>query len=234
MAMTAMAHVVVSRTLDRCAVLGPGQRAVIWVQGCPLRCPDCLAPQTLPFHGGTATPVTDLAEWLIGLAGIEGVTLSGGEPFAQAGPLALLLDEVREVRPDFTAMSYSGFTHAALRRGTADQRALLDRLDLLIDGPYQRARHADLRWRGSSNQRVIALSDRYCGVMLAPDVSQGIEFTLDADGAMSWAGVPAEPGFREFVESGLRELGFDLRAEEAGADGADASADRPTPSERER
>src|SRR5215472_6095033 len=139
--MTATAHVVVSRTLDRCAVLGPGQRAVIWVQGCPLRCPGCLAGETLTFEGGTVIPVADLCAWLTGLADVEGVTMSGGEPFSQAGSLALLLDEVREIRPDFTAMCYSGFSHAALRRGTDEQRGLLDRLDLLIDGPYQRSRH---------------------------------------------------------------------------------------------
>lgn len=234
MAVGTTAHVVVSRTLDRCSVLGPGQRAVIWVQGCPLRCPGCLAPQTLPFSGGTAMAVADLAAWLAGLPDVEGVTLSGGEPFAQAGPLALLLDEVRVARPDFTAMSYSGFTHAALRRGTAGQRALLDRLDLLVDGPYQRGRHGDLRWRGSSNQRVIALSGRYAQAAREPDVGQGVEFTLDADGTVSWAGVPQEPGFKEIVESGLLKVGIGLLAEAgAGADGR-ASARNSAGKERRR
>src|SRR5712691_11077886 len=76
------ANIAVSRTLDRCAVLGPGIRAVIWVQGCPLRCAGCLAAETLPFEGGTAMPVDQLASWLTSLSGIEGVTFSGGEPFA--------------------------------------------------------------------------------------------------------------------------------------------------------
>src|SRR6185437_8768369 len=100
-----------------------------------------------------------------------------------------LLDEVRAVRPEFTAMSYSGFTHAALRRGTPAQRALLDRLDLLVDGPYQVARHGDLRWRGSANQRLIALTDRYRQVFTEPDVGAGIEFTVGIDRTLSWAGV---------------------------------------------
>lgn len=209
------AQIVVSRTLDQCGVLGPGHRAVIWVQGCPLRCVGCLAPETLPFDGGTVVPVADLASWLTGLADIEGVTFSGGEPFAQADALALLLDEVRAARPEFSAMSYSGFTYTALRHGTKGQLALLDRLDLLIDGPYQRGKHGDLRWRGSSNQRVIALTDRYAGVGLEPDVNQGVEFTLSHDGMLSWAGIQAEPGFREQVESGLLNQGFGLMTESA-------------------
>ena len=180
-----MAEVVVNRLLDRCEVLGPGLRAVVWTQGCPLRCRDCIAQETLSFDGGTTMTVADLAGWLGSLAGVEGVTFSGGEPFAQAEPLALLLDEVRAIRPEFTAMSYSGFTHAALRRGTRAQRALLDRLDLLVDGPYQVARHGDLRWRGSSNQRLIPLTDRYRQALTEPDTGAGIEFTVGIDRTMS-------------------------------------------------
>jgi len=223
-AMSGSATVAVSRRLDRCSVLGPGMRAVLWVQGCPLRCSGCLAPQTLPVTGGSVMGVADLAGWLIGLDGIEGVTLSGGEPFAQADGLALLLDQVRAVRPDFTAMCYSGFTLSALRRGTPGQRRLLDRLDLLVDGPYLRARHGDLRWRGSANQRIIALSARYGEEILAPDVSQGVEFTLGLDGALTWAGVPAEPEFRERVEDGLLGLGYELRrSADSGGDLAEAT-----------
>lgn len=208
-----MTTVAISRLLERCEVLGPGVRAVIWVQGCPLRCRGCIAPETLSFEGGTARVVTDLADWLCSLGEAEGVTFSGGEPFAQAEALALLLDEVHAVRPDFTAMSYSGFTLAALKRGTLAQRALLSRLDLLVDGPYQADRHGDLRWRGSSNQRLIPLTERYRDVLSRPDVSQGIEFTLGTDDTLSWAGVPSIPGFRERVAAGLVGRGYGLRAE---------------------
>ena len=208
-----MIAVTVSRVLDHCEVLGPGVRAVIWVQGCPLRCRGCIAPETLSFKGGDIRPVAGLAGWLCSLGEAEGVTFSGGEPFAQAEALALLLDQVRAARPDFTAMSYSGFTLAALRRGTPAQRALLSRLDLLVDGPYQLARHGNLRWRGSSNQRLIPLTERYRDVLSQPDVGQGIEFTLGIDRTLSWAGVPSVPGFRDRVAAGLASRGYGLRAE---------------------
>ncbi|WP_371604192.1 radical SAM protein [Streptomyces sp. NBC_01220] len=203
----------VARTLDRCAVLGPGVRAVIWVQGCPLRCRGCVAAETLPFDGGTVHPVAELGDWLCGLPGIEGVTLSGGEPFAQPEALAALLDHVRSRRPDFTAMAYSGFRYEALLRGAPERLALLRRLDLLVDGPYVASAQHGLRWRGSSNQRLVALTGRYTQVGTEQDTSAGVELTVEADGSLSWAGVPPTPGFREGLEERLAARGFVLRTE---------------------
>ncbi|MER6996715.1 4Fe-4S single cluster domain-containing protein [Streptomyces sp. NPDC000410] len=201
----------VARTLDHCTVLGPGTRAVIWVQGCPLRCRGCVAAETLPFEGGTSREVAELAAWLAALTGVEGVTLSGGEPFSQAEALSELLDAVREARPGFSAMAYSGFRYEALRRGTTGHQALLDRLDLLVDGPYVAAQHGSLRWRGSSNQRVLPLTDRYARLLAqSPDTSAGVELSVEADGSFSWAGVPPVPGFREGMEEQLAARGFVL------------------------
>ncbi|MFE1443698.1 4Fe-4S single cluster domain-containing protein [Streptomyces sp. NPDC058739] len=206
-----------ARTLDRCTVLGPGVRAVVWVQGCPLRCKGCVAAETLPFEGGTPVAVSELAAHLAALTDVEGVTLSGGEPFAQAGALTALLDAVRERRPGFSAMAYSGFRHEALRRGTPAQQALLDRLDLLVDGPYVATRHAPLRWRGSANQRLLALTDRYAalvaGIADEDDTSAGVEVSMGADGSFSWAGVPPVPGFRETLEARLEARGFVARTD---------------------
>jgi anaerobic ribonucleoside-triphosphate reductase activating protein len=203
----------VARRLDRCTVLGPGARAVIWVQGCPLRCRGCVAAETLPFEGGTAHPVAELADWICGLPDIEGVTLSGGEPFSQAAALAELLDAVRARRPELGAMAYSGFRYEALRRGDPDRRALLRRLDLLVDGPYVASQHGSLRWRGSANQRIVALTDRYPDLAAQPDTSAGIELSVEADGTLSWAGVPPSPGFREGLEEQLAARGFVLHTQ---------------------
>jgi anaerobic ribonucleoside-triphosphate reductase activating protein len=214
----------VNRRLDRCGVLGPGSRAVIWVQGCPLRCRGCVAAETLPFEGGTTYRVAELADWLAGLPDIEGVTLSGGEPFSQARQLADLLDEARARRPGLTAMAYSGFRVEALRRGDPGRRALLDRLDLLVDGPYVAEKHGNLRWRGSANQRIVVLSERYADVMSLTDQGAGIEVALGADGGFSWAGVPAVPDFRKRLEGRLTAGGYGV-----GAEPADGSAAREAP-----
>ena len=196
----------ISRVVDRTAVLGPGLRAVIWVRGCPLRCPGCVAPEDLPFTGGTTRTVDDLAGWLGGLPPeITGVTFSGGEPMAQAAGLSALVTRIRADR-DWSVMSYSGWTVEHLRRqGEPDHLRLLDQLDILVDGPYVAARHADLRWRGSANQRLHFLTDRH-----APppeDSSAGIEVRL-ADDGVQWIGVPPVPEFRTGFETAMRAQGI--------------------------
>ena len=142
-------------------VLGPYQRAVIWVQGCPFRCPGCITPEGLSFEGGEQVPVADLAAWVLSQKGIEGVTFSGGEPFAQAEALLELVEAVRKKR-ELGVMSYTGHTHNAIRlKGTDLQREFLGVIDLLIDGKYVREKHADLLWRGSTNQKLVFLTERY-------------------------------------------------------------------------
>ena len=76
--------------LARSGVNGPGIRAVVWVQGCPFRCKGCFNERFQPFSPATGIPVDTLAGTILALPGIDGVTFSGGEPFAQAGPLAEL------------------------------------------------------------------------------------------------------------------------------------------------
>ena len=198
----------ISRVAARTSVLGPGVRAVVWVHGCPLRCAGCIAPEDLPFEGGEQREVGDLARWLNALpADVTGVTFSGGEPMAQAGALAELVDEIRRDR-DWSVMSYSGFTLEHLRRhGDPGQRRLLGRLDVLVDGPYLAARHGDLRWRGSDNQRVHLLTGRHGPP--GEDRSAGIELQAGHDDVL-WIGVPPVPGFRARFEQAMREQGVAL------------------------
>jgi anaerobic ribonucleoside-triphosphate reductase activating protein len=198
-------------------VLGPGRRAVIWVQGCPLRCPSCLAPESWDPAGGETVTVAALAAWLLDQAEIEGLTFSGGEPFCQAAALVELLDIVQQ-RRDLTVMCYSGYTLEEIQqRGDTEMLALLSRLDLLVDGPYLRAEHADLRWRASRNQRLIALSDRYrelvAALMRAADRGAGLQFTLAGE-RLAFSGIPPEPGFRAQLARQLRQLGIKLKPRE--------------------
>ena len=198
-------------------VLGPGSRAVIWVQGCPFQCQGCLVPESWSEDGGYEESSESLAEWVIEQKGIDGITLSGGEPMQQAKALAMLVDRVR-LNADIGVICYTGYNiEYILRNGNPDQHALLSKLDMLIDGTYIREKHADLLWRGSSNQRLIALSDRYMHIMNETtsdlDKSVGLEFFLDEDGYPSFAGVPSMPGFRMQFEEMMRARGIDLTKE---------------------
>ena len=80
----------VHRFLPETAVEGPGLRAALWVQGCPIQCPGCANAATWSFGGGREKTVEELFEQIRGEKNIEGVTFIGGEPFSQAWPLAAL------------------------------------------------------------------------------------------------------------------------------------------------
>ena len=196
-------------------VLGPGRRAVIWLQGCPRRCSGCITPHAWDASGGTATHVEELARWILAFDGIEGVTFSGGEPMIQAEGLTVLVERLREER-DLGVVCYTGYTIEHLRTGgTPAQKRLLSHIDLLIDGPYQEPLHADLLWRASSNQRLLPLTSRYApivkGLRSESDRSCGMEFRLTADAVPSFIGVPPRPGFADQFQHHLNRRGVHLQ-----------------------
>jgi anaerobic ribonucleoside-triphosphate reductase activating protein len=89
--------------LPRSAVNGPGERAVVWFQGCDLQCRGCFNPASHPFNRHRDKPGEDVAELILACRGIEGVTFSGGAPFQQAGDLrqsATASRPPRSIQPD--------------------------------------------------------------------------------------------------------------------------------------
>jgi anaerobic ribonucleoside-triphosphate reductase activating protein len=194
-------------------VLGPGNRFVLWVQGCGIGCRGCISPQWIPFSGGRTEDVTTLAD-RISEDAVDGLTISGGEPFAQAEALAELAAQLR-ARRDLSLMSYSGYTIEHIRaHGSAAQHRLLATLDILIDGPYLPNRQANLRWRGSANQRIHFLTDRHADLAELADISAGIQFEVGYDASVRWLGVPAVPNFRERLEQRLGLVRSDTDQEE--------------------
>lgn len=151
------------RFLPRTRAEGPGVRACVQVQGCPIRCAGCGVPQTWTADGGRVVSVNALAGWILAEAGLEGVTFMGGEPFAQAAGVAYVARRAREA--GLSVMTFTGFWLEELRAaGRADFEDLLAATDVLVDGPFVKA-EADLSrpWVGSRNQRFHFLSPRYAG-----------------------------------------------------------------------
>ncbi len=134
---------------------GPGFRFSCFVQGCPHRCPGCHNPDSHDPGGGREMAVEEVAAQLLGNPMTDGLTLSGGEPFAQAEDCLALARAAHA--HGLNVWSYSGWTFEHLRdRGSEAQRALLVELDVLVDGPFLlEERTLALPWRGSRNQRVI-------------------------------------------------------------------------------
>jgi anaerobic ribonucleoside-triphosphate reductase activating protein len=135
---------------------GPGCRAVVWVQGCLRHCPHCFNPDSWSFEINQLMTVESLAHQILNHPRNTGVTFSGGEPFWQAPALAHLARLVKAA--GLNVMAFTGFTLEQLRDpyGPAGAEALLQELDLLIDGPYIEALavHSPNSPVSSSNQRL--------------------------------------------------------------------------------
>lgn len=148
-----MAALRIAGVIPESIVDGPGIRYVLFVQGCPHHCPGCHNPQTHDPSGGQETTTEALLDDICKRPYVHAVTLSGGEPFCQAKELTLLAAQLKA--RGFHLMCYSGFTLEQLL-ARPDARALLEQLDLLVDGPFVEARRdIALRFRGSDNQRVL-------------------------------------------------------------------------------
>nr|WP_315410820.1 anaerobic ribonucleoside-triphosphate reductase activating protein [uncultured Selenomonas sp.] len=150
-----MASVKLAGTVSDSIVDGAGIRYTIFTQGCPHHCPGCQNPKTHDFAGGLEMDTRTILKDVLGNPLLTGVTLSGGEPFCQAAPLASLAHEVHAHGMDVWA--YTGYTLEDLQQkkeGAID--ALLGEVDVLVDGAYEESeRDLTLAFRGSRNQRVI-------------------------------------------------------------------------------
>lgn len=138
---------------------GPGTRAAVWLQGCERGCPGCFNPEFAQLDGGTLVDPAQLAAAVLTIEGIDGVTLSGGEPFLQAPAAAALVRPIAEA--GLSVLVYTGFLWEALQDSEdPGVGALLSCIDILIDGPFVQELADGGAFRGSSNQRVIPLTSR--------------------------------------------------------------------------
>ncbi|GIH23466.1 radical activating enzyme [Acrocarpospora phusangensis] len=190
--------------------LGPGVRAGIWTQGCTIACAGCMSRDTWNADPATATPVPAVLAWLSSLPDpLDGVTISGGEPFEQPAALGELLDGIlawRGERP-IDVLVYSG---RPLSRLTREQRSrdILARCDAVIAGPYVERRNTGLRWRGSSNQSIVTLSPlghrRYADADSPPEAPR-LQVCVDGD-RVHYIGIPRR-GDLELLADRLSDAG---------------------------
>lgn len=212
-------------------------RSVVWVQGCPFRCPGCLAPEWIPDRPARRVPPSGLVAELLADPEVTGLTFSGGEPMAQAAGLAEVARLARRERSGLTVICFSGYRLRRLRERPPGPGvdALLAETDVLIDGLYVAARNDDRGLRGSSNQRVHHLTGRLRGAGAAlADGRRGIEVRV-RDGEALFVGVPSRALAAVYPPPALTEgEGLNaadvpgVQAEGAGSRGARAEAERST------
>lgn len=184
----------ISQTAEHTAVLGPGDRAVIWVHGCCFQCPGCLAHE---YKAGAYRSIRpeQAAAWFLA-TGADGLTVSGGEPMLQAQALVETVGLIRRSR-QIHVIVYTGFLYEELQKKAAAEPAiarLLEQTDLLIDGPYRRELDTGRPYIGSDNQRLIYLTDRCraeAEAYYAPKKGRKIEIKATPTGTVM-IGVPDE------------------------------------------
>lgn len=166
---------------------GPGLRAVVWTQGCSLGCPGCFNPATHPF-GGDAVGVDALVGRIVEVAArrpIEGVTVSGGEPLQQRPGLVGFLERLRS-QTSLSTLVFTGYTREEVA-AMVGARRLLACVDVLVAGRYDEGQPPGRGLRGSANQVVHLLTDRYSAADI--DAVPDAEVVIDAAGGLTLSGV---------------------------------------------
>lgn len=175
-------------------LLGPFKRFVLWVQGCERNCRGCIAREMQPLDEGKTINISELSEIILHEKSVEGITVSGGEPFYQADKILSLIRLIKLKRPDFGVIIYTGYTVEELRNsGEESVLELLENTDILIDSPYIEELDDNSGLRGSSNQRVISLSKRYRDYMDQYDNPSGRKNSFVISGErLQMIGVPSQ------------------------------------------
>ena len=137
---------------------GDGLRVVLWLAGCSHHCPNCQNPVTWDPDDGILFDKNARKELLdiISQDYISGITFSGGDPLFESNREEVyeLIEYIKSVYPNKTVWLYTGYTFNDLKKFVPI--GILNKIDVIIDGPYiEKFRDTSLKWRGSSNQRVI-------------------------------------------------------------------------------
>ena len=136
---------------------GPGLRFVIFTQGCPHHCKGCHNPESWEFNGGNEYLIEEIIKKIKRNPLLSGITLSGGEPLSQPEQCAIIAKEAKNL--NLNVLLFSGYTYEEIvKLSLIDEKIneLIENTDILIDGKFENEKKdLSLRFRGSSNQRII-------------------------------------------------------------------------------
>jgi anaerobic ribonucleoside-triphosphate reductase activating protein len=197
-------------------VLGYGRRVGIWTQGCTIHCKDCCSTDTWDPTAGALVSSDELLATLQRLPGdtpLDGITLTGGEPFDQAEGLAEFLRAVADWRASRTdggridVLCYSGYPLERLQKKHPDILALLD---AVIADPFVASRPV-ATWRGSDNQRLVPLTPlgEERGQTAADAAVKRLQYHVE-HGRVWFVGIPAR-GDLARLETDCASRGLALR-----------------------
>ncbi|WP_294829202.1 4Fe-4S single cluster domain-containing protein [uncultured Gilliamella sp.] len=201
----------ISRIHFPVTTLGPGRRLGIWFQGCSLRCEGCISVDTW----ATAKTLIPIEQLMMKLSSylplIDGITISGGEPFDQFEALLAIVVQLRE-RTKVDILVYTGY---AVEDITDQLQQIKPYIDVLISDPFQRQSSQTLRLRGSDNQRLHCFTSQavekfayYQQAVTTED--KVLDVMFDAEGVVWFAGIPRRDDFVK-LQTLLKQQGHQIR-----------------------
>ena len=151
----------IERAMAGVTSLGPGNRLAVWVNGCKRRCKGCVSPELQAFNPNNEQKIESFFKDF-SFEVIDGLTISGGEPFEQVSELQRLVDYSRQRGCD-DVLIYTGYTYDELKsRNDVRIDDILSKIAVLIDGEYVEELDDDkCSLRGSTNQKIIILNEKY-------------------------------------------------------------------------
>ena len=188
-------------------VLGPGLRYVIWTQGCKKNCLNCINPAGRPLdQNGYFIAINELFREIKLTPNLTGITISGGEPFLQAEKLVKLIQCIKaETLLDI--MIYTGYTLDELKNwNNPAVDEILNNIDLLIDGEYIESQNTNKIYRGSDNQKIHFLSQKYLPfkTKMENTCNRSVEFICRGDDELFLVGIPAKDFQKNFINNILK------------------------------
>ena len=147
----------IANIINDSIVDGPGIRLTVFFQGCAHACKDCFNKETWDFKGGVLYDIDKIYDIAMKNPLLDGITLSGGDPLYQVEGALELVKLFKNT--DLNIMVYTGFTYEELIEISKNKPVMhefLENIDYLVDGPFvTELRDISLKFRGSSNQRII-------------------------------------------------------------------------------
>jgi anaerobic ribonucleoside-triphosphate reductase activating protein len=181
-------------------VNGPGNRFVLWTQGCSKGCSECFNPETWSTNVYKELSPRQIFE-LVKNFEVDGITISGGDPLEQEDDLLELLFLLKEIKLTKGIILFTGFTREEIRVNPIREKCL-SYIDVLIDGRYEKNLKVDFSLRGSSNQTFYFFSDKISSDELYFD--QEVEISSFEDSVII-------TGFPNISRKLLKQLGVNLK-----------------------
>ena len=181
-------------------VNGPGNRFVLWTQGCSKGCSECFNPETWSHNIFKEYSPRQIFETIKNFE-VDGITISGGDPLEQEYELLELLFLLKEIKLPKGIILFTGFSRNEIRENPIREKCL-EYVDVLIDGRYEKNLKVDFSLRGSLNQEFYFFSNKISSDELSFD--QEIEIScLEGDIMMT--------GFPNISRKILKKLGVILK-----------------------